>query len=111
EARERQRELVVREADVGEVRVDAGHHVGVDVDVQLSLLVVVRHAPTIYPWKAPSRGDGSRTHWPPRPPSSSRGRSPSPTSPTRAGSRRSTARSSRARSRGSTPCRRTTRPA
>ena len=51
DARERERELVVREADVGEVRVDPGHHVRVDMDVQLSLLaLVVFHAPTIYPW-------------------------------------------------------------
>ena len=47
--RERERELVVGEADDREVRVDAGHHVRVDVDVQLSLLGVLVHAPTIYP--------------------------------------------------------------
>jgi hypothetical protein len=41
---ERERELVVREADVGEVRVDPGQVLGVDVDVQpalVGILVVV----------------------------------------------------------------------
>ena len=49
DARECQRELVRRKADVREVRVDPRHDVRVDVDVQLALLVLVLHAPTIYP--------------------------------------------------------------
>ena len=37
DARERERELVVREADVGEVRVRPGEVLGVDLDVELAL--------------------------------------------------------------------------
>src|SRR5205823_7573846 len=64
DARERERELVVREADVGEVRVDAGEMLGVEMDVELALLSFVVHAPTILvAWKASARA-GSRTRSP-----------------------------------------------
>jgi len=44
---ERQRELVVREADVREVRIDAGEVLRVEMDVELALLGLVVHGPTI----------------------------------------------------------------
>ena len=47
DARERERELVVREADVREVGVDPGEVLGVEMDVELALLVVAFHASTI----------------------------------------------------------------
>ena len=48
DAGERQRELVVREADVREVGVDAGEVLRVQVDVELALLLApVVHGPTI----------------------------------------------------------------
>src|SRR5262245_36047688 len=97
EAREGQRELVVGEADVREVRVDAGHHVRVGVDVQLSLLALVLHAPTIYPWTTSSRRAALPSLWLRRSASSWPARSSSPASRTRAGSRRPPAPSSRAR--------------
>ena len=50
DARERDRELVLREGDVREVRVDAAHAVRVDVDVELALLGFLVHAPTIHAW-------------------------------------------------------------
>src|SRR5207237_9805531 len=64
DARERERELVVREADVGEVRVDAGEMLVVEMDVELALLSFVVHAPTILvAWKASARA-GSPTRSP-----------------------------------------------
>jgi hypothetical protein len=45
--RERERELVLREGDVREVRVDPGHVLGVDMDVELALLAAVFHRPRI----------------------------------------------------------------
>jgi STE24 endopeptidase len=97
EPEEGERELVVREADVREVRVDARHHVGVDMDVQLSLLGFVVHAPTIYAWTMPSRRAASRLPSLGPSPSSWPAPSLSTTSRTRGGSRLSTARSSQAR--------------
>ncbi len=44
DAREGDRELVVRVADVGEVRVDAGHHLGRRVDVEVALGLFFVHA-------------------------------------------------------------------
>ena len=49
DAGERDRELVVREADVREVGVDAGEVLGVEVDVEVPLGGLVVHAPTIQP--------------------------------------------------------------
>jgi len=47
DARERERELVRREGDVGEVRVDPGHLLRIEMDVELALLGLVVHGPTI----------------------------------------------------------------
>jgi len=47
DARERERELVRREGDVGEVRVDPGHLLRIEMDVELALLGLVVHDPTI----------------------------------------------------------------
>jgi len=47
DARERERELVVGEADVGEVRVDPGEVLGVEMNVELALLVVAFHESNI----------------------------------------------------------------
>ena len=61
EAGERDRELVVRVADVREVRVGAGHQLGrhVHVDVALALAVVAHTSPSIAPcesaWSASGR--------------------------------------------------------
>ena len=47
DARERERELVVGEADVGEVCVDPGEVLGVEMNVELALLVVAFHESNI----------------------------------------------------------------
>ena len=49
DARERDREFVLGEADVREIRVDAAHRLGIDVNVQLALPGLLVHAPTIAP--------------------------------------------------------------
>ena len=55
DARERQRELVVREGDVREVRVDARQVLRLHVDVELPLVLVVHRSFTILElWKRPN---------------------------------------------------------
>ena len=66
DARERDRELVLREGDVREVRVDAAHGLGVDVDVELALLGLLVHAPTIHAWTGASPSAASCGSSPPR---------------------------------------------
>src|SRR5207249_11874501 len=51
---ERERELVVREADVGEVRVRAGEMLAVDLKVEFPLLVVHPGPTILEAWIAPT---------------------------------------------------------
>src|SRR5919201_5052523 len=48
DAREGDRELVLREGDVREVRIRAGHLLGVEMDVELALLTFAVHVPQRY---------------------------------------------------------------
>src|SRR3954447_17181729 len=108
DAREREGELVVGKADVREVRVDAREVLRIEMNVELTLLVPV-HGPTILvAWTSASARAGSASPPAPWRPYSRSERSATAGRWTRAGCRRSTARSSRAPSSASTRCRETT---
>src|SRR5262249_46846118 len=108
--RERDRELVRGESDVGEVRVDARHLLRVEVDVELALLRLLVHRPTILrAWSTSSRSAASATPWSRCCSSSSGARSAITPRSTRPGCSPSTGPSSPSRSPGSTARRRTTR--
>src|SRR5262249_20728573 len=109
DARERQRELVVREADVRKVRVDPAEVLGVEVDVELALLGVVVHGLTILVAWTGSAHAGSPSRLARSARCSRSGRSASAGPRTRAGCSPSTARSSRAPCSAWTRFRRTTR--
>src|SRR5262249_45944945 len=104
------RELVGGEGDVGEVRVDPRHLLGIQVDVELAVLGLLVHCPTILlAWSRPSRSAASATRSARCSGCSCSGRSRSTRWWTNRGCSRSTGRWSRAPSPVSTRCRRTTR--
>src|SRR5262249_34241714 len=110
DARERDRELVGGEGDVGEVRIDPRHLLRVEVDVELALLGILVHRPTILrAWSRSSRSAASATPWSRCCSCSSAARSAITPRSTRAGCNPSTGPSSPSRSRGSTARRGTMR--
>src|SRR5207245_10525266 len=95
DAGERDRELVRLVGDVCEVRVRPGHLLRVEMDVELPLLAVAVHAPTIHPPWRTSVSVASATRLPRWWSSSSADWSGSTNCSARAGSRRCTELSSR----------------